>query len=97
MPEAAATPTALGSLMQFVPIIVIFGAMFWMMSSSQRKEKKKKEALLNSLKKGQKVQTVGGILGTVEEVRESEVVVLVDVRNKVNLTFRKDSISSVID
>ena len=89
--------TAFGGMMDFIPIIAVFGAMFWMMSSSQRKEKKKKEALLNSLKKGQKVQTVGGILGSIEEVRDTEVVVLVDIRNKISLTFKKDSISLVID
>jgi preprotein translocase subunit YajC len=88
--------TTMGSIMQFVPIIVIFGAMFWMMSASQRKDKKKKEELLNSLKKGQKVQTIGGIIGTVEEIKDGEVILLVDVRNKGTLTVSKDSISTAL-
>jgi preprotein translocase subunit YajC len=86
-----------GSVMQMLPLIVIFGVMFWLMNSSQRKEKKKKEELLNSLKKGQKVQTIGGIIGTVEEIRDTEVLVIVDARAKSTLTFNKESISTAID
>ena len=96
-PSGPVQKTALGGMLDFLPIIAVFGAMFWLMTSTQRKEKKKKEALLNSLKKGQKVQTVGGILGSIEEVRDTEVVVLVDVRNKVALTFKKDFIALVLD
>ena len=89
--------TTFGSLVNMLPLILIFGVMFWLMTSSQRKEKKKKEELLNSLKKGQKVQTIGGIIGTIEEIRDAEVSVMVDVRNKINLTFNKESISTIVD
>ena len=89
--------TTFGSLVNMLPLILIFGVMFWLMTSSQRKEKKKKEELLNSLKKGQKVQTIGGIIGTIEEIRDAEVSVMVDVRNKINLTFNKESISTTVD
>lgn len=89
--------TTFGSLVNMLPLILIFGVMFWLMTSSQRKEKKKKEELLNSLKKGQKVQTIGGIIGTIEEIRDTEVSVMVDVRNKINLTFNKESISTTVD
>lgn len=75
-----------------VPIIAIFVAMFWMMSSSQRKEKKRKEELLKTLKKGLKVQTVGGIIGQIEEISENQITLLVDTRNKGTLTIHKDSI-----
>ena len=95
MPEQEMT--TFGSLVNMLPLILIFGVMFWLMNSSQRKEKKKKQELLNSLKKGQKVQTIGGIIGTIEEIRDAEVSVMVDVRNKINLTFNKESISTIVD
>jgi preprotein translocase subunit YajC len=95
MPEQEMT--TFGSLVNMLPLILIFGVMFWLMTSSQRKEKKKKQELLNSLKKGQKVQTIGGIIGTIEEIRDAEVSVMVDVRNKINLTFNKESISTIVD
>lgn len=90
-------PTFLGSLVQMVPIIVIFIAMFWMMNASQRKERKKKEELLKSLKKGLKVQTVGGILGEVEEISDEKITLLVDTRNKGTLTVSRDSIASAVE
>jgi preprotein translocase subunit YajC len=96
MPTSTAEPTTLGYITQFLPVIVIFGAMFWMMSSTQRKDKKKKETLLNSLKKDQKVQTIGGIIGTIEEIKDQEVLLLVDSRNKGYLTVNKDSISTAL-
>jgi preprotein translocase subunit YajC len=43
-----------------------------------RKEKKKRAALMASLKKHDKVQTVGGIIGTVVELTAEEVVLRVD-------------------
>jgi preprotein translocase subunit YajC len=97
MLDPTAERTTLGSTLEtIVPMAVIFGAMFWMMNSSQRKEKKKKEELLNSLKKDQKVQTIGGIIGTIEEIKDQEVLLLVDSRNKGYLTVSKDSISTTL-
>ena len=90
-------PTLLNNIIQMVPIVAIFIAMFWVMSSSQRKEKKKKEALVKSLKKGLKVQTVGGILGTVEEIKDDQITLMVDTRNKGTLTFHKDSVATAVE
>ena len=70
--------------------------MFWMMGSNSRKEKKKKNEMLSALKKDAKVKTIGGLLGTVEEVMDNEVKIIVDTRNKVTLTFDKSAISNVI-
>ncbi len=63
--------------------------------TSGRKEKKRKQEMLNSLSKGAKVQTVGGIRGTVVEVRDNEVIVKVDENNNTRLHFDKSAISSV--
>jgi preprotein translocase subunit YajC len=95
--DPATQPTSLGSFLQFVPIIVIFFVIFWMSSSSQRKEKKRKEEVLNTLTRGQKVQTIGGIVGTVDEVKDQLVVLVVDERNKGTLTFSKSSINNVVE
>jgi len=90
--------TFMGNVVQLVPIIAIFIAMFWIMNASQRKEKKKKEELLKSLKKGLKVQTVGGIIGQIEEIsNDDEITLIVDTRNKGTLTVTKDSIASATE
>jgi len=53
--------------------------------------------MLAALKKGDKVQTAGGILGTVVEVRDSEVVVKVDENANTRLRFARSAIQAVLD
>lgn len=95
--DPASQPTGFAQIMGFVPIIVIFFVIFWMSSSSQRKEKKRKEELISTLSKGQKVQTIGGIVGTVEEVQDQLVVLIVDERNRGTLTISKSSVNNLVD
>ena len=83
-------------IVQMVPFIVVVAAMFWMMNASSRKEKKKKAEMMSSLQKGVKVQSVGGIIGTIEEIRDDEVQVLIDPRSKASMTLSKASVASVL-
>jgi preprotein translocase subunit YajC len=52
---------------------------------------------LKNLKRGDRVQTIGGILGTVVDAREDEVVVKVDETNNSKMTFIRKAIATVID
>jgi preprotein translocase subunit YajC len=80
-------------------LILLMGfVLLWVfMMSGQRKEKKKRAAMLGALKKGCKVQTVGGILGTVVEVRDDEVVVKVDENANTRLRFARSAIQAVLE
>ena len=80
--------------------MLILGVMMvWIFSmfSGQRREKKKKKELLASLAKGKKVQTVGGVLGTVVEVRENEVVLKVDENSNTRIKFSRSAIQTVME
>jgi preprotein translocase subunit YajC len=60
---------------------ILIGAFVLMMvfsSRSRKKQQKKRQEMIEQLKKGDKVVTIGGIVGTVVETREGEVVVKVD-------------------
>lgn len=89
------TPNAFGQFMIFLPVVLV--VVFIMFSSlrAQKKEKKQKEELIQSLKKGQKVTTIGGIIGTVREVTGNEVVLVVDSKKESTLTVLKASVSSI--
>ena len=89
--EQTGTPGFFLLMMLFllVMIIVMFGG--------QRKEKKKRAAMLESLTKGDKIQTVGGILGTIVEVRDQEVVVKVDENTNSRLRFARSAVQSVVE
>jgi preprotein translocase subunit YajC len=64
--------------------------LFWMSSSKQRKQRKKQQQMLASLKKGDKVVSIGGICGTIAELNEEEAVVKID--GDMKMTFLRSAI-----
>lgn len=66
----------------------------WMGRGRRKQETKHKEMLAN-LKKGDKIVTIGGIIGTVIEVRPDEVTVKVDETNNVRMKFTRRAIAAV--
>ncbi len=77
-------------------IALMLGLFFFIMMGGQRKEKKKRAKLLAAIKKGDKVQTVGGILGTIVEMRENEVLLKVDENANTRIKFTRSSIQSLV-
>lgn len=78
-------------------LLLIIAVMWIFMFSGQRKGKKKRAAMLAAMAKGNRVQTVGGILGTVVEVRDDEVVVKVDENANTRLHIVRSAIQTVLD
>ena len=61
------------------PIMIGGFVLLWIfMGRSKKKQAAKRRELLTALKKGDRVMTIGGIIGTVAEAREQELVVKVD-------------------
>lgn len=79
-----------------LPIIAIVILWIWFMSRTRRKEQQKFEQMLSSLKRNDRVHTIGGILGTVVEVRGNEVILKVDEANNVKMHFSRGAIKEVI-
>jgi len=67
-----------GGMTPFLLIIGVFVLMYVFMGSSRRKRETKRRQMLANVKKGDRITTIGGICGTVADVREDEVVVKVD-------------------
>ena len=82
-----------------MPIILLVGlaAMFWWSGRSRRKRETKRQEMLASLSKGDKVTSIGGVVGTIVEVREDEVVVKVDETNNVRMRFARWAVRGVGD
>lgn len=78
-------------------ILIFFLVMWVMIILPQRREKKKQAQLHASLKKGDRVQTIGGIRGTIAEIREGEIVLKVDESNNTRMTFARTSIQGVVE
>ena len=61
-----------------------------------RKEKKRRAALLGSLAKYDRVVTSGGMIGTIVEVKDDEVVIKVDESTNTKVHFSKSAVQSVL-
>ena len=71
-----ATPTAGASIMSmlitFLPMIAIF---YFLLIRPENKRKKEAEAMRGAVKKGDKITTIGGIVGVVVDVKEDKIVI----------------------
>lgn len=91
-PNATSRPGG-SMLIWLLPLALVF----FMLSMGGRKEKKKHAKLMAALSKGDKVKTVGGILGTIVEVRDDEVVVKVDENANTRLHFARSAIQAILE
>lgn len=79
-----------GGSMFWVMIIAMFVIMWFFMIRPQHKQQKELEKFRNSLKRGDKVVTAGGIYGTVDEIKDRTVLIKVD--GDVKLRVDKNSL-----
>jgi preprotein translocase subunit YajC len=79
-----------------IAIAVALGFFYLFMWRSNKKERQKHDDMLSSLKRNDRVQTIGGLLGTIVEVRDQEVVVKIDETNNVKARFNRTAIKDVI-
>jgi len=79
-----------------IMMVVLLGAMILFSFVSARREKKKRAELLDNIKKHDKVLTIGGVVGTVVEMKDDAVVLKVDETSNTRITFTKTAISQVI-
>ena len=86
----AAQPAQGGGWQMWVMLLLIFVVMWFFMIRPQRKQQKELENFRNSLKKGDKVVTIGGIYGTVAEIKENSV--LIEVDNNVKIRVSKQAL-----
>lgn len=93
---AGPPPSGFGGLGLFVPLIGVMILMIFLSGSAQRKEKKRKAELLSAIKKHDKVQTVGGLIATISEVRDDEVVLIIDDQTKTKAIYSKASVQQVL-
>lgn len=88
--EASQPQPAGGGASMWIMLILIFVVMWLFMIRPQRKQQKELEKFRNSLQKGDKVVTAGGIYGTVSEIQDRTVLIKVD--GEVKLRVDKGSI-----
>lgn len=79
------------SLLSLVPFILIFIVFYFLLILPQQKRQKKLKAMLEALKKGDKVVTSGGIWGTVTNLGKETVTLQISDNTKIKV--QRESIS----
>ena len=74
----------------WIMLILVFVIMWLFMIRPQRKQQKELDNFRKSLKKGDKVVTIGGIFGTVVEIKEDSI--LMEVDNNVKIRVSKNAL-----
>ena len=83
------------ALVQFLPLVLIFVVFYFLLIRPQQKKQKDQRAMLEALRRGDRVVTGGGILGTVSQVVSPEEVE-VDIASGVRVRIVRSTITSVL-
>ena len=92
---AAPMPAAPGMDMMLI-ILIVFGGIILFSVFGQRKEKKRRQQMLDSIQKSDSVQTIGGVIGSVVEVKNETIVIRVDDRSDTRMTFSRAAVQQVL-
>jgi preprotein translocase subunit YajC len=82
----------MGSSWSIIYIVVMFALLYFVLIRPQNKQRKAQAQLLSSLKKGDKVVTIGGLHGSIVELNESRVTLKVSDTTRV--VFERGAIKS---
>ncbi len=93
MPAAEGAEGGAGGLMSMAPILIMILIFYFLIMRPQSKKQKETKKMLEAVKKGDKITTIGGIRGTVDNVKDDVVTVRVDGNTKID--FLKSAVSSV--
>lgn len=83
------------ALVQFLPLILIFVVFYFLLIRPQQRKAKDQKTMLDALRRGDRVVTGGGIIGTVARVDNPEEVV-VDIAENVRVRVVRSTITSVV-
>ncbi len=79
----------------WVPMLLIFAVFYFVLIAPEKKNRKKREEMLGALKKGDKVMTTGGLIGSVAAVAED--VVTLQVADGVRLRYSRNAVQTVLE
>jgi preprotein translocase subunit YajC len=83
------------ALVQILPLILIFVVFYFLLIRPQQKKQKDHRAMVDALRRGDRIVTGGGIIGTVSKVGSTEEVE-VDIASGVRVRLLRSTIASVL-
>ena len=92
--EVSAGATFIAYALQLLPMILIFVVFYFVLIRPQRKKDKEAKAMLDNLKVGDRICTIGGIYGTIVKIKDDVLTVEVG-EQKTQLVFARWAIRNV--
>ena len=86
---------SMAAIANFAPIIVMLLIFYFLLYRPQKKARQERDEMLNSLKVGSRVITIGGIYGTIVGLTDD--IVLLKVADNVEIEMARGSINGVAD
>jgi preprotein translocase subunit YajC len=83
------------AMIQFLPLVLIFVVFYFLLIRPQQKKQKDHRTMLDALRRGDRVVTGGGIIGTVNRVASADEVI-VDIAEGVRVRVLRSTITSVL-
>ena len=86
----------MANVTQFLPLLLIFGVLYFLLIRPQQTRQKELKAMLGALRRGDRVVTGGGILGVVQKVKDGSDEIEVELAPNLRVTVLRETISSVV-
>jgi preprotein translocase subunit YajC len=90
----ASTGASQWGILIVMPLIIL--VFYFLVMRPQNKKQKEAKKMLEGLRKGDRVVTIGGLRGTVLSVKDDAVVLLVDEKTNTKLEYSKNAVSTVL-
>ncbi len=90
------SPETLSSLTQFAPIVLIFAVFYFILIRPQQTRQRELKDTLKKLKRGDRVVTGGGLLGTIQQARDDSNEVEVEIAPNVRVIVLRETITTVV-
>ena len=87
---------SLSSVGQFLPLVLIFAVFYFLLIRPQQQKQKEMKRALSAIRRGDRVVTGGGVLATVQRVREGSNEIELEIAPNVRVTVLRDTIASVL-
>ncbi|MDQ7246298.1 preprotein translocase subunit YajC [Dongia sedimenti] len=93
----AAPASPLGDIGFFVPLILVFIVMWFFMIRPQQKKQKAHQAMIRAAKRGDRIVTSGGIVGTITKANDADNDVEVEIAKDVKIRVMRHAIADIVN
>ena len=90
--QGAAAADTLSSLTGMLPLLLMFGVLYFLMIRPQIKRAKEQKSMIETLQKGDEIVTSGGVVGRVSKVSDSYVVL--EVADNIVIAVQKQAVGA---